>query len=68
MSSSAGPDRGVAGAFQAHGGTAVRLFLCVEPSTDQPQGKRRQRIGTSTASRRYSAGNCLARAASFGAS
>ena len=30
--------------------------------------KCRQRIGTSTASRRYSPGNCLPSAASFGAS
>ncbi len=96
MSLSAGPDRGTAGTFQAHGWMAVRLFLVVpaagrqslepqEPASGrhypgryrigrsrterQPAPRKcRQRIGTSAASRRYNAGNCLPKAASFGAS
>lgn len=79
MSLSAGPDRGVAGTFQAHGWMAVRFFLQVVPAAgrqsldpQEPASGRhypgRYRIGTSAASRRYNAGNCLPSAASFGAS
>ena len=46
----------------------ARLYREHRRASVSPRGNAGYRIGTSTASRRYSAGNCLPSAASFGAS